>query len=129
MTATKQYDEKAMADTTDPPSTLAECEERRRQLAEQIASIGFTWPGTLQRRRLTCGRPQCACHRDPNARHGPYAYWTTKYQQKTVARKLSTREAAIIEEWIENRRQIEAILKQISILSQRALELVLEEDP
>jgi len=129
MTATKRYDEQVMADRTDLPSTLAECEQRRRQLAEQIATIGFTWPGTLQRRRLTCGRPQCACHRDPNARHGPYAYWTTKQKQKTVARKLSPQEADIIEEWIENRRQIEALLKQINLISQRALELILQEDP
>ena len=114
---------------TDLPSTLAECDLRRRQLAQQIATIGFTWPGTLQRRRLTCGRPQCACHRDPNARHGPYAYWTTKHKQKTVARKLSAKEATIIEQWIENRRRIEAILKQINLISQRALELMLQQDP
>ena len=113
---------------TDLPRTLAECEQRRRQLAERIATIGFTWPGTLQRRRLTCGRPQCACHRDPDARHGPYAYWTTKKKQKTVARKLSDQEACILEEWIENRRQIEAILKEINTLSERALELMLKEN-
>ena len=117
-----------MRNAEDLPQTLAECERRRQQLAERIAGIGFTWPGTLQRRRLTCGRPQCACHRDPAARHGPYAYWTTKKKQKTVARKLSEKEASILEEWIENRRQIEAILKEINALSERALELMLQEN-
>lgn len=113
----------------DLPATLAECERRQRRLSRLLSAVGFIWPGTLQRRSLTCGKPRCACHADPAARHGPYFYWTTKKDRKTVSRKLSEEEAQIIEAWIGNRRTVEAILKQMNQVSERALELLLRGDP
>lgn len=90
------------------------------RLAAQLAWIGFIWPGTIQRRMLTCGKAGCACHTDPRARHGPYPYWTSKKAQKTVSRLLSAEEAAVYEEWIENRRALERIVKQMKRLSRKA---------
>ena len=121
-----------MADMAKPeelPGTLAECERRQRQLAKLLSSTGFIWPGTLQRRMLTCGKPQCACHGNPEARHGPYLYWSTKKERKTVSRKLSEREAQIIEGWIGNRRSVEAILREMNDVAKRALELLLHGEP
>jgi hypothetical protein len=42
---------------------------------------------------MKCGQPQCACHRDPAKRHGPYFEWTYKAKGKTVNVKLSPQAA------------------------------------
>ena len=36
--------------------------------------------GGLSRTTRCCGNPNCACHRDPDRRHGPHLYitWTEK---------------------------------------------------
>lgn len=117
-----------MSHLDDRPRTVQECERRHRQLLRELTSVGFIWTGTLQRRRLTCGKAQCACHRDPDARHGPYYYWTTKKEGKTVSRKVSEQEAQILERWIENRRSVEDILKRMNQVAQRALDLLLAKD-
>ena len=90
------------------------------RLTATLADIGFIWQGTIQWRRLKCGKQNCACQTNPDARHGPYAYWTTKKEQKTVSKILTAEEASLYEEWIENRRQLDKIVKQMKRLSRKA---------
>ncbi|HYA51957.1 MAG TPA: DUF6788 family protein, partial [Streptosporangiaceae bacterium] len=52
--------------------SLADLHTRRREVAAQIAEIGFTATGTVLYVLNECGKPACACHRDPARRHGPY---------------------------------------------------------
>jgi hypothetical protein len=107
------------------PKTLIQCQQCHIDLAESLARIGFLWPGTVQRQFLTCGKPQCACHRDPQARHGPYYYWTSKKKGKTVSKKLTREEAEILEDWISNRRTVDATLKRMMEVSKHAFALTL----
>ena len=37
----------------------------------------------------------CRCHHDPDARHGPYHYWTRKARGKTVGLKLTEDELGL----------------------------------
>ena len=94
--------------------------EAQRQLSEQLADIDFIWQGSIQRRMLSCGKSGCACQSDRQARHGPYAYWTRKENQKTVSKLLTAEEADLYEEWIENRRHLEGIVRDMQKLSRRA---------
>lgn len=98
----------------------------REVLLSQLSEIGFIWHGTVHRSLLTCGRSACRCHEDPKARHGPYPYWTTKVAGKTVSRLLPPAEADLIEEWIENRRRIDRIVRDLKALSAKAAPLVLK---
>lgn len=98
----------------------------RCKLAAQLSDVGFLWHGSVYRGRLTCGRSHCRCHNDPDARHGPYAYWTTKVAGKTVSRLLPPAEAALYEEWIENRRRIESVIRDIKGLSAKAARVILK---
>ena len=119
-----------MPDTSEQPKTLIQCQAIYQRLASTLAAIGFIWPGTLQQLMLTCGKPRCACHRDPGARHGPYWYWTSKKAGKTISKKLTPKEAAIIGEWIENRRRLDRVVKEMMQESGRAFSLLLREpDP
>jgi hypothetical protein len=114
-----------MAKSGRQPRTIMECQQHHTVLAESLARIGFLWPGTVQRQMLTCGKPQCACHRDSQARHGPYYYWTSKKMGKTVSRKLTREEAEILEDWIKNRRIADATIKRMMKVSKHALGLML----
>ena len=108
-----------------PPQTLMQCQHQYSELTQVLAQLGFVWPGTLQRRMMTCGKPQCPCHQDPRARHGPYFCWTSKKNGKTVTRMLTQEEAGILEPWINNRRTLNAIFKRMMEVSKHALALTL----
>ena len=108
--------------------TLADYELAHRQLAERLSRIGFLWPGSLTRRYLKCGNPRCACRTDPKARHGPYMYWSTKKEGKTISKKLPAEEAQILERWVANRRETKEILDDMMAVSQKAYQLVLKQD-
>jgi hypothetical protein len=109
----------------DPQARMSSYLDKYRKLAARLAEIGFIWPGHIQRRWLKCGKPTCACHEDPEARHGPYAYWTSKKDRKTVSRLLSPEEADLLEEWVQNRRGMEAIIRQMKTLSRKAAAVAL----
>jgi hypothetical protein len=108
-------------------NTLANYEREHRQLADRLSRIGFLWSGSITHRHLKCGNPRCACQKDPEARHGPYIYWSTKKAGKTVSRKLHPKEAALLEEWVANRREVKNILEKMMSVSQKALRLLIRE--
>lgn len=108
-----------------PPQSLMQCQHQYRELTQTLAQLGFVWPGTLQRRMMTCGKSQCPCHQDPRARHGPYFCWTSKTSGKTVTRILSEEEAEILLPWINNRRTLNATFKRMMEVSKHALTLTL----
>ena len=107
--------------------TLADYEREHRQLARRFARIGFLWAGSLTQRYLTCGNPRCACHSDPDARHGPYIYWSTKKHGKTISRKLPPQEAKILEKWVQNRRNVKETIDSMLEVSRQAFELMLSQ--
>ena len=104
---------------------LLEYERTYHQLAAKLAKTGYLVQGTVVRQRLKCGNPNCACHKDPARRHGPYAYWTSKVAGRTVSRKLPDEEAQLYEQWIQNRRQLETILRQMRDVSKKVAQLML----
>lgn len=105
---------------------MREWEREHRILAARLSRIGFLWYGSLRESRLTCGTASCACHKDPRARHGPYIYWTAKKQGRTVAKLLSPEEAILYREWIQNRREMDRLVRQMMSLSRKALKVAVE---
>ena len=106
---------------------LAAHERRYRELAEQIADIGFISSGSITRRYTRCSSPGCHCHADPPQRHGPYYQWTTKIDGKTITRRLTEAEADLYEEWIANDRQLRAVIKQMRDVAARAARLKIKQ--
>ena len=43
-----------------------------RRLAAEVGQARPMRRGSLSERWMKCGKATCACHRDPDARHGPY---------------------------------------------------------
>ena len=106
--------------------TLRDYEGQQKALATMLARIGFIWGGSVQSQRTKCGKPGCACSQDPQARHGPYVYWTSKKKGRTVARLLHPPEAEILTEWVGNRREVDRILEEMKKLSQKAYKVMLK---
>ena len=53
-------------------SDREETQRRRRRLHEELRALSFAplMRGTIVERVRKCGRPNCACAKDPAARHG-----------------------------------------------------------
>ncbi|SRR6266540_3636875 len=90
----------------------------------RLSEVGFICEGSLAELYTSCGNPNCRCA-DPQQRHGPYWQLTWKEQGKTVTRRLPAEDAAIYQEWIDNRRQMEAALEEMRDLSRQAGEQIL----
>ena len=58
--------------------------QRFASLKREIVQLDYFCKGTVLKRMMKCGHKQCACHRDPAKRHGPYFECTYKVQNKTV---------------------------------------------
>lgn len=112
---------------TDTDQRLADYEQRYRELAAQLATIGLIHSGSLTRRYTRCATPGCKCHADPPQPHGPYHQWTAKVNGKTVTRRLSASEAELYEEWIANDRQLRDLIQQMRQIAAKATELKLKQ--
>ena len=114
-----------------PPSNtdkrLAGYEQRYRELAAQLATIGLIHSGSVTRRYTHCATPGCKCHADPPQPHGPYYQWTAKTNGKTVTRRLSEREAELYQEWIANDRRLRRLIQQMRQVAGKAAELRLRQ--
>ena len=108
-------------------SQLASYERHYRKLAAQLADIGYIAGGSLAQRYNRCGKPSCRCHGDPPEMHGPYWQWTAKVNAKTVNRRLTPTEAELYQNWIDNDRQLRAIIAKMREVATAATELLLTE--
>ncbi|MGH7733953.1 MAG: DUF6788 family protein [Gemmatimonadales bacterium] len=82
-----------------------------------LAAAGFALPGTLTVRAYACGKPNCRCHADPPALHGPYAEWTRKLGGKTLTRRLTPAELAAWQPLFDNAKKIRALLAELHKLT------------
>lgn len=102
---------------------LAAYERRYRELAAQIADLGYIRAGSLALRHNRCGKPNCRCHADPPVLHGPYWQWTAKIDGKTVNRRLTPTQAELYSEWIDNDRRLRDLIQQMREVAAKATEL------
>ncbi len=68
--------------------------------------------GSVNERRMKCGQTNCACQRDPKARHGPYYTLTQAAGGKTRSRYVTAERVLVLRRQIdagrEFRQQVEA---------------------
>jgi hypothetical protein len=76
-----------------------------RQLATELADAKPMRRGSLSERTIKCGKPGCACAKDPKARHGPYYSLTHAVAGKTRSRFLAAEQAELARKQIEAGRE------------------------
>ena len=106
------------------PADSERLDDDYRAAKARLAEIGFTCEGSLVERYTSCKNPNCRCV-DPEQRHGPYWQISWKQNGKTVSKMLPAEDAALYQEWIANRRALEAILDEMRDISRVAAERVL----
>lgn len=95
--------------------------QRFRQARRELLQLEYFLKGTVLKRTMKCGRPQCACHHDPAKRHGPYFEWTYKANGKTVNVKLTAESAPLYKAATRQQRKLKAVLARLERLSRTAL--------
>ena len=106
---------------------LAGHQRRYRELAAQLADLGYITAGSITRRHTRCANRNCRCHADPPQLHGPYWQWTAKVNGKTVTRRLTDTQAALYQEWIGNDRRLRDLLSQMRKVAAEATQLIMDE--
>ena len=70
--------------------TLADFEERRQEIVEQIARLGDLRAGSVTSTSGRCGKPSCRCHQPGQPGHGPNLRLTYKVAGKSASESLPT---------------------------------------
>jgi uncharacterized coiled-coil protein SlyX len=94
---------------------------RFHSLQQEILQLSYFSKGTVLKRMMKCGHKQCACHRDPAKRHGPYFECTYKVQNKTVNLRLSPKAAPLYRAAGHQYRRLKSLLQRMERLSRQAL--------
>lgn len=69
-------------------TSLDALQQRRVQIADQIAALGDLRSGSITPTSGRCGKPTCHCHRPNDPGHGPNPRLTYKVDGKTVTESL-----------------------------------------
>ena len=108
--------------STDRLATLIRRDAQRfKALKSEIVQLDYFCKGTVLKRMMKCGNQQCACHRDPAKRHGPYFECTFKVQNKTVNLKLYPEVTPLYRAAIQQHRKLKSLLGRLERLSRTAL--------
>jgi len=84
------------------------------EFKKKILSLGFVIPGTLRTVYLRCGKKNCRCQTGKKEhRHGPYSFWDRKEGGRLSSRSISTEMVKVLQHWINNRRGLENIVRQM----------------
>ena len=103
------------------PSLLGAPTQRFRLARQELHQLEYFLKGTVSKRMMKCGQPNCACHQDAAQRHGPYFEWTYKVKGKTVNVKLSPQAAPLYQAATKQHRKLKATLAKMERLSRTAL--------
>ena len=104
-----------------PAATADRHRQRFQELKRELQRLEYFCKGTVLKRMMKCGKAQCACHRDPAKRHGPYFEWTYKANGKTVNVKLTQETAPLYSAASQQYRKLKALLNRLERLSLTAL--------
>lgn len=106
-----------------PPSIPAADRHAQRfaQLRQQLQELDYFCKGTVLARKMKCGQPRCACHRDPSQRHGPYWEWTYKVRAKTVNLRLDAEAGPIYQAASRRYRKLKSLLNRLERIARSGL--------
>jgi hypothetical protein len=97
-------------------------------LAEQLSRPRPLRRGSLGERYLKCGKPNCACATNEQARHGPYFNLTRVVGGRTRSRRLTAQQSERVRQQLaagqEFRRQVEAYWQASETWAEAELEQV-----
>src|ERR1043165_1381592 len=98
------------------PETRSKRARRLRRKTEEIRdaihAMDFICTGSMNVRMKVCGKPNCQCATDPEARHGPYYEWARYEDGRLAHHNVTQDQAEAIDHAIANYRQVEELLER-----------------
>ena len=94
------------------------------RIKRNIQEIGFICKGSISKRKLPCGNPNCRCHKDPKKRHGPYYQLSWKEKGKTISRFISPESIDLYQTWMSNRHMLMVLIDQMQAVSRKATDCI-----
>lgn len=85
--------------------------QRTKELRRAITRMDYMASGHLHLRTKICGRPNCSCAHDPDARHGPYHEWSRRQDGRQLNSSITPQQAKLFTRAIANYREILTLLK------------------
>jgi hypothetical protein len=82
--------------------------------------------GSVSTAQSTCGKPNCACKKDPPMLHGTYYRWTGIIAGKRTTKTISQKEASECLKRIRNYRNLQ---KQVDHLVKQSLKMAPWNEP
>lgn len=93
--------------------TVESVEQRKKDLCQQLASLGEFRRGTLSVNYRRCGKPNCACARPGHPGHGPQYLWNATIEGTSRAKNVALGpELEKIGQEVENYRRFQRWLEQ-----------------
>lgn len=108
-------------------TTVEEIQENIAAIQRRVSTLQYLSSGTLLKRTKVCGHPDCHCHVDRAARHGPYYEWGFTKGGKLRHRMLSPKRAELMRLAIANYRKVKKLLKAWEAQTVRLIELNIPE--
>ena len=90
---------------------------RTRELKRLINRLDYLASGTLTMRMKVCGKPNCRCASDPDAKHGPYYEWGYMHDGKLKHRRVPAERAELMQQAIDNYKRVRELLHQWELLT------------
>ncbi|MBM3661026.1 MAG: hypothetical protein FJW95_16195 [Actinobacteria bacterium] len=88
-----------------------------RRIRRELATTGPALLGSVEVRRMRCGKAACACRATPPRLHGPYNVWTRKVAGRTVTRVLTDEELAAYQPLLDNARRLRSLVAELCALT------------
>ena len=107
---------------------LRNYQKEYERIKRNIREIGLICKGSISKRRLPCGNPNCRCHKDPKKWHGPYYQLSWKEKGKTVSQFISSESIDLYHTWMNNRRILIDLIDQMQDVSRKAADCILAID-
>ena len=95
----------------------ARLRRRTREIKRQLARLDYIASGTLTERMKVCGKPNCRCANDPDARHGPYYEWGYMHEGKLKHRSVPAERAELMQHAIDNYKRARELLHEWELQS------------
>jgi hypothetical protein len=108
---------------------LMQARERIARIRAALNAMDHLCSGSLQRRMMICGKPNCRCAHNPDARHGPYYLWGHMKGGKLVNRMVSPEQAALLRLAIANYRQARKLMRAWEKETERLIDAETTDEP
>ena len=102
--------------------TIRRAQERVARIREAVFGLDYVCSGTLLKRTKVCGKPNCRCAKDPDARHGPYYEWSHLRAGKLLHRVVSPHQAQILRQAIMNQRKLKKLMRDWEVETERLVD-------